>query len=567
MMALLLIISGKLILVQGLDIGGYAEAANAQLTQTQTLAASRGEIVDANGKVLAQSIVRYDIVVDQLNNVGASDFKRLSADGKTLETVTRDTGIDELANALGIDSMQVRKLVTGTSHYNVVAKSVTPELEAKIAELRIPGIASQAVSKRVYPMGQVAGNVVGFMGANGGGSGIEQTLNDQLTGTDGSRTYQMGKDGIVIPSAPTTIKPAVNGQTVKLTINSDLQYYAQQAIANQVKAQGADWGNIVVVQVKTGNIIAMAEDTTVDPNNPGATTPDDRGSRIVTNAIEPGSTEKTVTAAAAIQEGKITPESHLVIPPTYTIDGQTFQDAETHGTINMTFSGVIAESLNTGTVMVGSKLTPQQRYDYLSKFGIGKKTGIPLPGESAGILATPDKWDGRQQYTVLFGQGVAQTPLQTAMIYQAIANNGVQLPPRLIDSYTDANGVETKTPQAAGTEVVSPQTAQQVKGMLEGVVTAAHYNDINVPGYRVGGKTGTAESPTAGGFSGYTASFVGMAPMEDPQYVVLVTVQHPKGNIFGITQGPLFNSVMGQVLQTYQVPPSTTPAYKPKQTF
>lgn len=220
MMALLLIISGKLILVQGLDIGGYAEAANAQLTQTQTLAASRGEIVDANGKVLAQSIVRYDIVVDQLNNVGASDFKRLSADGKTLETVTRDTGIDELANALGIDSMQVRKLVTGTSHYNVVAKSVTPELEAKIAELRIPGIASQAVSKRVYPMGQVAGNVVGFMGANGGGSGIEQTLNDQLTGTDGSRTYQMGKDGIVIPSAPTTIKPAVNGQTVKLTINS-----------------------------------------------------------------------------------------------------------------------------------------------------------------------------------------------------------------------------------------------------------------------------------------------------------------------------------------------------------
>ncbi|AJT40712.1 peptidoglycan D,D-transpeptidase FtsI family protein [Psychromicrobium lacuslunae] len=565
LLALLLIISGKLVLVQGLDLGGYAEAAVNQLTKTQVLAASRGEILDANGKVLAQSIVRYDIVVDQVNNAVAT-YSRPGADGK-MAKVTRDTGIAELAATLGMNADQVRSLVTGTSKYNVVAKSVTPELEAKVAALMVPGVASQPVSKRSYPLGQVAGNVVGFMGPNGGGSGLEQTLNDKLTGKDGSRTFQMGKDGIVIPGAPTTVVPAANGQTVKLTLNADLQYYAQQAISNQVKAQHAEWGNIVVVQVKTGNIIAMAEDTTVDPNNPGATKAEDRGSRIVTSAIEPGSTEKSITAAAAIQEGKATPDTRLTIPPTYTIDGQTFSDAEDHGTVNMTFSGVLAESLNTGTVMVGSKLSPQQRYDYLHNFGIGQKTGIPLPGESAGILATPDKWDGRQQYTVLFGQGVAQTPLQTAMAYQAIANNGVRLPPRLIDSYIDSNGVETKTPQAAGTEVISSQTAQQVKGMLEGVVTAAHYNDINVPGYRVGGKTGTAESPTAGGFSGYTASFVGMAPMENPEYVVLVTVQHPQGNIYGVTQGPVFNSVMGQVLQTYQVPPSTTPAFRPKTTF
>ncbi|WP_394941069.1 peptidoglycan D,D-transpeptidase FtsI family protein [Psychromicrobium sp. YIM B11713] len=566
LLALLLIVSGKLVLVQGLDLGGYAEAAVNQLTQTQKLASSRGEIVDANGKVLAQSIVRYDIVVDQVNNTKGLTYKRVGADGKVAE-VTRDTGISELASALGMDVEQVRKLVTGTARYNVVAKSVTPELEDKIAALRVPGIASQPISKRVYPLGQVAGNIVGFMGPDGGGSGLEQTMNDQLSGKDGSRTFQMGRDGIVIPGAPTTVTPAVNGKTIKLTINADLQYYAQQAIANQVKQQRAEWGNIVIVQVKTGNIIAMAENATVDPNNPGATPAADRGSRIVTNAIEPGSTEKSVTAAAVIQEGKATPQTHLTIPPTYTIDGQTFSDAEDHGTINMTLSGVLAESLNTGTVMIGSKLSPQQRYDYLQKFGVGSKTGIPLPGESAGILATPDKWDGRQQYTVLFGQGVAQTPLQTAMAYQAIANDGVRLQPRLIDSYTDANGVETKTPQAPGTEVISPSTAQQVKGMLEGVVTAAHYNDISVPGYRVGGKTGTAESPSAGGFSGYTASFVGMAPMENPEYVVLVTVQHPQGNIYGVTQGPVFNSVMGQVLQTYQVPPSTTPPFKPQTTF
>lgn len=563
MLALLLIISGKLFFVQGLDVGGMAEAATTQRTVVQTLAATRGEILDANGKVLAQSIIRYDITASPRNNTAADTFRRKNDQTNKIEEVSRDQGIRELAGVLGLNEAEVRTSLTGDGDFSYVAKGVTPSVEAQVMDLALPGIYAQPTSQRTYPMGSVGGSIVGFLGSDGQAlAGVEQTMDSKLQGTDGSRTYQRGANGIVIPTAPDEVKPAVNGETVKLTINSDIQYYAQQAISNQVKKFSAQWGNIVVIQVKSGKVIAMAEDTTVDPNDPGATPAGDRGARSVTGAVEPGSTEKTVTASAAIQEGKISALSHVLVPPTYTINGQTFQDAFTHGYQQRTFAGIIGDSMNTGTVMVGKKLSRQQRYNYLHKFGIGQRTGIPLPGENAGILAQPDQWDGRQEFTVLFGQGVSQTPLQTAMIYQTIANNGVRLKPQLIESYIDPDGTEHKVDQQPGTEVISPKSDQQVKDILESVVTAADAKDVKVPGYRVGGKTGTAESPADNGvgFNGYTASFVGMAPMEDPQYVVLVTVQRPQGNIYGISQAPVFNSVMGQVLHSYNVPPSTTPS-------
>jgi cell division protein FtsI (penicillin-binding protein 3) len=563
MLALLLVISGRLFLVQGLDAGGMAEAAVTQRTVVQQLPSTRGEILDANGKVLAQSIISYDITASPKNNTAAETFKRRNLQTDTLEDVSRDQGISELAGVLALDETTVREALTGTGDFNYVAKGVTPDIEARVMDLGLPGIYAQPTSQRVYPLGAVGGSIVGFLGSDGAPlAGVEQTLNDQLTGTDGQRTYQRGANGIVIPTAPDEIQPAVNGQSVKLTINSDIQYYAQQAISNQVKKFSAQWGNIVVIEAKTGKVIALAEDSTVDPNNPGGTDATNRGARSVTAAIEPGSTEKTVTAAAAINEGKVTPLSHILVPPTYTTNGETFSDAFTHGTEQRTFAGIIGDSMNTGTVMVGEQLSKQQRYDYLHNFGVGQATGIPLPGENAGILAQPDQWDGRQEFTVLFGQGVSQTPLQTAMIYQTIANKGVRLQPQLVESYIDPDGTEHKVNPQPGTNVISESSAQDVKDLLESVVTVADAKDVKVPGYRVGGKTGTAEAPRDNGigFDGYTASFVGMAPMEDPQFVVLVTVQRPQGDIYGISQAPVFNSVMGQVLHSYNVPPSTTPS-------
>ncbi len=569
MMVFLLLIAGRLIMVQGLDVGNMAQAAENQRTVVQTLPAVRGKIIDAKGNVLAESIIRYDITVAQNNLAEVEDYERREVNpdtGKVTKTVlTKDEGLAQLAKVLGLSFEAVKKSATGTANFNYIARDVSPLVEKKVAELGIPGIYPQTITKRVYPMGAVGGPIVGFLDSDGNPlAGIEQTMNKQLTGADGKRTFQAGKNGIIIPTAPVRTEPAVDGQTVKLTIDQDIQYYAQQAAQQQKKQYSAEWASISVIEVKTGKVIALADSDSYDPNDVGASQEANIGSRTVSSVVEPGSTSKIMTAAALVQEGLATPMSQYLVPPTLTIDGQTFSDAFEHGTEKRTLAGIIADSMNTGTVMAGSKLSLKQRYDYMRKFGVGEKTGIPLPGESPGILANWQNWDGRQQYTVLFGQGVAQTPLQTTMIFQTIANNGVRLKPALIDSFTHADGTVDTVPQAAGVDVVSPETAKAARDMLEGVVTMTDYKVVNIPGYRTGGKTGTAEAPADNGvgFNGYTASFIGMAPMEDPRYVVGITVQRPQGDIYGVTQGYTFNQVMGQVLRSYDVPPSTTPPVK-----
>ncbi|ALE94003.1 peptidoglycan glycosyltransferase [Arthrobacter alpinus] len=561
MLAFLLVIAGKLVMIQGLDVGNMAEAAESQRTVVQKLPAVRGKIVDADGNVMAESILRYDITVSQINNAMPKYKHRNETTGE-METFTRDEGLQKVATVLGLPLEEVKKNATGTKDFNYILRDVSPAVERQVVALGVPGIYSEAVTKRVYPMGVVGGPIVGFLGADGKPlAGIEQTMDAQLTGTDGTRTFQAGKNGIIIPTAPVKTVPAVDGQTVKLTVNQDIQYYAQQAAQQQKQQYSAQWASITVVEAKTGKVIALADTDAYDPNDPGTSDPNDIGSRTVSSVVEPGSTDKVITASAVVQEGLATPLSEFLVPPTLTIGGQTFSDAFVHGTEQRTLAGIIADSMNTGTVMAGSKLSPEQRYDYLRKFGVGQKSGIELPGESPGILADWQKWDGRQQYSVLFGQGVAQTPLQTAYVFQTVANNGVRLAPQIVDSFTAANGAVTQVPQAPGVTAVSPATAQSARDMLEGVVTMADYKVVGIPGYRVGGKTGTAEAPAdnGAGFDGYTSSFIGMAPMDDPKYVVAITVQRPQGDIYGITQGVTFNQVMGQVLRTFDVPPSTTP--------
>ncbi|QOT17497.1 penicillin-binding protein 2 [Paenarthrobacter sp. YJN-5] len=569
MLTLLLVVGGKLFMVQGLDMGGMAEAALASRLTPQVLPAERGKIVDANGTVLASSVIRYNIVVDQVLNTATSDFKRYNQDTETVETITRDQGISELATLLGSDVAKVRDSLTGDKKYAVVAKDIKPELEDRITKLRIPGVSAEGVSKRVYPNGSVAGGVVGFLqDGTTGQAGIEQTQDEILRGTEGKRVFEIGADGLRIPVATDELTPAVDGSDVKLTLNTDIQYFAQQAIQSQVNKLNAEWGVIVVMDAKTGNLIALADTNAPDPNDPGKVDAKDRGVRAVTAAYEPGSVEKMITAAAVIEEGKSSPLDHFTIPSSYTIDGQTFTDAFEHGTEERTLAGILGWSMNTGTVMAGSRLSKEQRYDWLRKFGIGEKTEVGLPAEATGILAKPEQWDDRQQYTVLFGQGVSQSTLQTVRAYQSIANDGVMLQPRLIDSYIDPDGVEQKVPAKDPRQVVSKDTAQQVRDILESAVTEGQIKDAAIDGYRVGAKTGTSQAPREDGlpgFDGYTASMVGMAPMDDPRFIVEVVLQRPKGSIYGITNGPVFRSVMSQVLRTYNVPPSTgTPARLPQ---
>lgn len=570
MMVVLLVIAVRLVMVQGLDTGNMAQAAENQRTVVQSLPAVRGKIVDSKGNVLAESIIRYNITVSQVNMGKYATYKHTVVDEKTgkASTVeyTKDEGLQQLADVLGMSLDEVKTAATGDKNFNYITQDVSPLVEKKVAELGVPGIYSEAMTKRVYPMGAVGGPIVGFVDSDGNAlAGIEQTMNDRLTGTDGTRTYQAGKNGIIIPTAPVRTVPAVDGQTVELTIDQDIQFYAQQAAQQQKEQYNAQWASITVIEAKTGRVVALADSDSYDPNNVGASDPNNIGSRTVSAVVEPGSTSKIMTAAALVEERLATPMSQYLVPAELYIDGQRFSDAFTHGTEQRTLAGIIADSMNTGTVMAGSKLTLEQRYDYMRKFGVGEKTGIQLPGESPGILADWQTWDGRQQYTVLFGQGVAQTPLQTAMVFQTIANDGVRLKPTIIDSFTKEDGSVEKVDQAPGVKVISPETAQDARDMLEGVVTMTDYKVVNIPGYRTGGKTGTAEAPADNGvgFEGYTSSFIGMAPMDDPQYVVGITVQRPQGEIYGVTQGYTFNQVMGQVLQSFDVPPSTTPPVEP----
>lgn len=565
MIVCLLIIAGRLVMIQGLNVGNMAEAAESQRTVKQVLPAVRGKIVDANGVVLAESILRFDIVISPKNNNLYDEYDHI-VNTETLErvTYTRDQGLQQVATALGMKVETVKAAAAGDSDFAYILRDVSPQVEAKVMALRVPGIESQAQTKRVYPLGSVGGPIVGFLDSDGNGlAGIEQTQNGKLKGTDGKRTFQAGKNGIIIPTAPVTTIPAVNGETVKLTINQDIQYYAQQAAQQQKQQYSAEWASIVVGEVKTGKVLAIADSNSYNPNDPGKSAPADIGSRSVSAVVEPGSTDKAITASAVMQEGIFTPSSQFLVPPTLTVGGETFSDSFQHGTEKRTLAGIIADSMNTGTVMAGMKLTPEQRYDWMKKFGVGVKTGIDLPGESPGILTPWQNWDGRQEYTVLFGQGVAQTPLQTAYVFQTIANNGTRLKPQIIDSYTKADGSVDKVAQAKGTSVLTPKVAKDMRDMLEGVVTMTDYKVVNIPGYRTGGKTGTSEAPAENGkLSGYTSSFIGMAPMDDPQYFVAITVQRPQGSIYGVTQGYTFNQVMGQVLRTYDVPPSTTPSVK-----
>jgi cell division protein FtsI (penicillin-binding protein 3) len=561
MLTLLLVVGGKLFLVQGLDVGGMAEAAlNSRMKQT-VLPAERGSILDSRGTVLANSVIRYNVVVDQRVNTKTETFKRLDEAKEKLVDVSREQGLTELAAALGMEKDAIREAVTGQQPYYIVAKDVKPDVEDRISQLQIPGIVTEGVSKRVYPNGSVAGGIIGFLqDGTTGQAGIEQTQDTLLKGADGKRLFEIGADGLRIPVGVDELTPPQDGKDVKLTLNSDLQYFAQQAIQSQSDKLGAEWGVIIVMDAKTGDLVAMADTNAPDPNDPGRVAAKDRGVRSVTAAYEPGSVQKMMTVAALIEEGKASPLDAFTLGPTYTVEGQTFSDSFAHGTEERTLAGILGSSMNTGTVMAGQRLSKEQRYDWLKKFGIGEAPDIGLPATASGILTPWEQWDGRQQYTVLFGQGVSQSTLQTVRAFQSIANDGVMLQPRLIDSYVSADGTEEKVPAAAPRHIVSEDTAQQVKDILESAVTEGQIKDAGIDGYRVGAKTGTSESPCddgKSGFCGYTASMVGMAPMDDPRFIVEVVLQRPKGSIYGITNGPVFRSVMSQALRTYNVQPST----------
>ena len=550
----LLITSVRLVSIQGMDSMKLAEKALDNRLVTRTLPADRGQILASDGTVLADSVSRYQLVVDQEN---VAQYK---VDGKL---VGAWGAAEALAGPLDTDPGLLYPKLVGDKRWNPVAKGLTSETWRAVKKLEVLGVSAEEYAVRSYPSGGVAGNLVGFLSSDGHAqAGLEQAYDEQLSGRDGKQQYEKGARGEIIPLGDNNIQDAVDGEGLQTTIDPDVQYYAQQAIEEQRQKHKAESGSIVVKEIKTGRILAAADAPTVDPNSPGKVDADDRGSRIFTDVFEPGSTAKMVTAAALLDQGLVDPEDEFTVPYKWKApNDEEFRDSHEHPDEKLTFAGILAESSNTGTILAGEKLTEEQRYEYMKKFGFGSTSGIGFPAETGGILHPYTDWDGRTKYTVMFGQGVAANALQTTDVIATIANGGVHVPSTLVDGMIGPSGKPISEPAGKPERVISEKAADQTLSILEGVVAEGTGKSAQVSGYRVAGKTGTAQAPAAegGGYDGYTASFVGVLPAEDPQVAISVTLQRPRDGYYGgSAAAPVFSDVAGFTMRHLKIPPSTT---------
>ncbi|WP_298459692.1 penicillin-binding protein 2 [uncultured Cellulomonas sp.] len=557
-LALLVVFAGRLFYVQGLAGSAVAATALEERMSTATLVAPRGQITDAEGVALATTVERYVLWVNQAQ---IATFKRTVNGTVVAEGPAGAAQI--LAPLLDVDAGELGFQLTGDRTYVEIRRGVLPEVWRAIRQEGITGVEADRADERIYPAGSVAGNVVGFLNQDGEAlAGLERALDDELTGVDGTYRYERGAGGQEIPGGAREQTPAQPGHDVRTTIWRDLQWKAQEAVDQQLVETGSDSAALVAMKVDTGEILALVDSGAVDPNEPGRTPADRRGSRAISDVFEPGSTAKVITMAAAIESGITDPYQPWEVPYTYTTaNGQTFKDSHEHGLEKLTTTGILAESSNTGTVMLGQQIPEQVRYDYLAKFGFGTPTGLELQNESAGILHPVDAWDGRTKYAVLFGQGVSVNAVQATQVFATIANGGVRMPAHLVRDVTAPDGTVTAAPPGEGTRVVSEATADTVLTMLESAVDEGTGSKAAIPGYRVAGKTGTAQSWGSDGRTGITASFIGVAPADDPQIAVAVIMHNPRTSEWGgDVAAPVFSEVAGFALQMLSVPPTGAPA-------
>ncbi|MEU1973374.1 penicillin-binding protein 2 [Microbacterium sp. NPDC019599] len=542
------------------------------LGSSRPLYGTRGSIIDETGQTLAGSILLYDAQLDPSN---VRDITRENDDGEK-EEVTWAQMAAEIGEITGQTAEEIQAVVDDAlasdpdSQYAQLKRGLSTEQYRDLAALGIPFLYFDPHPSRMYPDGAVAGNLVGYMGSDGAAlGGLEQRENDCLTATDGKMTYEKGKDGVVIPGTEVET-PAVDGGTLQLTINRDLQWYLQQLIAEQVQDMGALSGTITVVEAKTGKIRAAADYPTVDPNDVGASDPDDRGSRIFLNSFEPGSTFKPLTAATLIDAGGQTPTSTVNASSRESFpNGARVGDAFQHPAYEYTLAGVLIDSSNVGISKFAERVSAQTRYDYLKKFGIGDGSEIDFYGQPTGYLPTPENWDNQSYYNIAFGQGVSTTIPELVGAYQAIANDGLKVPLSLIQSCTNSDGTVVEPEQGATSQVVKESTAVAVQQMMENVALQSTLApQIAVPGYNVADKTGTGEKTDGNGHykSGvYFTTMIGFAPAEDPQYVVAVTLDEPTRIKSSGANASAWQKAMTQVLKTYRVMPSTVePTLLPK---
>ncbi|WP_448760152.1 peptidoglycan D,D-transpeptidase FtsI family protein [Actinomyces oricola] len=550
-------------------VAGPTLAAEAQAGRTLTWVnrALRGNILGRDGTVLASSVVTYDIGVNQVK-VAQYSYEVPRQNPLTGETVVETVGYGaaaaaaQIAPILGVDPLELGAKMVGDSTYAIIAESVPPDTWRQVNALGINGVEPDQRTRRTYPAGNVAGNVLGLTRENEerervGIAGLESTQDEVLTGINGKGSVEVGNSGEIIPTGEQHDTPAVPGTSVRTTINPDLQRIAQAAIDEVVDAQSADWGCVAVMEPATGKLLVLADSHSVDPADPGQTAEENRGARSVEAIFEPGSVGKVVTFAAALEEGTITPQDTWTVPDTWTApNGEVFRDSHDHPVQQLTSAQVLVESSNVGTVQIGDTLSDETRYAYMEKFGWGSQTGVELPYEPDGLIYPPDQWDERTRYTTMFGQGVACSTLQAVQVLSAIANGGVLIPPRVVDAWIGPDGTVTPQVQPEGRRVISQEAATTLTEMLIGVTQeGGTAESASIDGYLVAGKTGTTEILTE---DGTVASFVGFTPARDPAIAVAVIVYRPEGVYGGVVSAPVFRKVALATMHTLGIAPDPT---------
>jgi cell division protein FtsI (penicillin-binding protein 3) len=554
---------GQLVRMQLIDGGDYAQAATNERLVTRTFPARRGSIVDANGKVLAQSVETYTIFADQK---AVAAFKPIACtatnedschqiNGRSVKAKGAQGVAELLAPVLRMDEQQLQKELTGKSRYRVLRTNVIPSVKRNIDKLHISGeIGAQLTSRRCYPAGDVLGPVLGAVDAHGNGvAGVEKMANASLTGKAGSITYQRGGDGQEIPGTATTARSARNGGDVHLTIDSDVQWYVEKALRDGQKKTHAKWGIAIVQDVKTGKLVAVADTDHVQGGSAQAAL---HPSRAMTTVFEPGSTGKLITAANLLESGIHQPTDQFSVPYQFQYNGQTYHDSHEHDVEHLTLAGIIKESSNVGVVMASENLSNQKRYDFLRRMGIGQYSGTGYPGESAGLLAPVKQWDQRQSQTILFGQGYAASALQMTNVAATIANGGVRQQQSLISSSTNSEGKKTEAPKKSE-RVISAKTSRELLNMMESV-TDMYHNYVKVPGYRVAGKSGTAQvsDGTNKGLNHTIGDWIGVLPADQPRFAVMVAFMDPDPIYGGMSAGPVMSQIGAFLMQKYAVPTS-----------
>ena len=552
----MLLFGVRLVQVQALQAEDYRLRAVNEMENTRSLLAPRGEITDVNGVAFARSVAATSIVVDQTQITNPSRVASFIAPilGLTVEEVKSSISGDRKWSMVFQNAKPAiwQKLNSEISTYNEKFPAMSPD--------RIIGFYPENSYIREYPSGSLVASLVGFVNRSGvGATGLESSMNSIISGVEGKYSYANGY-GAEIPGSQSEIIPAQAGTSVRLTIDRDIQWVASKAISDAVKSSRAISGTVIVMDPATGEILAHATAPTFNPNHTSKVSLVAMRNPSVQDVYEPGSTGKIMTVAAALEEKKITPDTVFTIPYKLKRSNEVFRDHEKHPTQRLTVSGVLAVSSNTGTIKIGELLPNQVLFDYLSKFGVGVKTGSGLPGESRGILPEVADWSGTTAPTVAFGQGYSLTSMQATSIFATIANNGVRTSPTVIAGTSDSSGNYTPAQGRTSERVVSIETAKAMRIMMESVVSSAGTApSAAINGYRVAGKTGTAMriDDTCGCYRGYTASFIGFAPADKPAYVISVTIQDPKGLHWGgALGGPVFKQVMSFVLQSRHIAPT-----------